>query len=50
MKKKFYVRISGKLFNINKYTNLSFFGYQLFFGRMSLKEAKDQQKRNIGHN
>ena len=44
-KKVFYVKISGKLFSINKYTNLSFFESQLYTGRMSLKEAQEQQKK-----
>ena len=43
-KKVFDVRISGEDFNINKYTNLSLLGNQLFTEKISLKEAKDQQK------
>ena len=45
-KKVFCVRISGEVFDSNKYTNLSYFGNQLFNGKISLKKAKDQQ-RNI---
>ena len=42
--KVFYVKICGKPFNINRYTNISFSGNQLFTGKTSLKETKDEQK------
>ena len=44
-KKVFYVEISGKPFSINKYTNLSFFGSQLFTEKISLKEAQEEQRK-----
>ena len=42
--KVFYVKICGKPFNINRYKNLSFSGNQLFTGKTSLKETKDEEK------
>ena len=41
----FYVEISGKPFSVNKYTNLTFFGSQLFTEKISLKEAQEQQTK-----
>ena len=46
--KVFDVKISGKPFNIHKYSNLAYFGNLLFNGTMSLKEAKEQQEKISG--
>ena len=43
--KVFGVKISGKNFNINKYSNLSYFGNLLFNKTISLEEAKEQQNK-----
>ena len=48
--KVFYVKIPGEPFNINRYTNLSYFGNKLFTGKISLREAKDEQRKIIKAN
>ena len=46
-KKVFSVKISSDEFDINKYTNLTYFGSKLFTGKISVEEAKDQQQQNL---
>ena len=49
--KVFYVKKLDKKITISKYTNLTYFGYELFIGKMSIKEAKDEQdEQRIKHN
>ena len=47
--KVFNVKISDKPFNINKYTNLAYFGNLSFNGTTSIEKAEEQQK-NINYN
>ena len=46
--KVFYVKISGKPFNINKFTNLAYFGNLLFKDIISLEKAEEEQNKISG--
>ena len=45
--KTFYIKISDKVFNINKYTNLNYFGLKLFRGKISLEKAENEGKKYL---